>query len=78
MFEITAEELKDAVEKPDKMMDCQVTAICCFYKNIENKGELIAIAEKGEDGVYDIKTFGWLEKTEDLVNRVMFEEKNSI
>lgn len=61
MFEITKEELKQTIERPDKIMECKIDGICCYIRKIKGKSELVAITERAKDGKYEVKCFGWLQ-----------------
>ena len=60
-MEITQQEIKETVEKPDKMMNCGNCNQCSYVKKFRGKGELLVTTETiGVDDL-TIKCFGWLE-----------------
>jgi len=55
-METTPEDVKITVEQPDKVMKC--CNVQFYLKKILGKGEMLVMAEL-ENGVYDVKHFGW-------------------
>ncbi len=61
MFEITQEEVKHTVEKPDKIMECKVDGTYCYVRKIKGKAELLVITKQIESDLFDVICFGWLQ-----------------
>lgn len=59
-MEISQEEIKLAVEQPDKIMDCGNCGKCFYIKRFRGKGELLVMAEKIAENNLEIKCFGWV------------------
>lgn len=60
-MDITPEEIRITVERPDKVMNCDSCKRCFYIKKFEDKGELLVFTEKIKDNINDIKCFGWLQ-----------------
>lgn len=65
---ITSDDIKNTLEKPDKLINCDFIGLCFYIKKIEDKGELLVVAKKEFENKYAIKCFNWMNSMEFITN----------
>lgn len=60
-MEISAEEIKETIEQPDKVLGCAYCDQCFYLKRFRGKGELLVKAKITSNDEMNIVCFGWLE-----------------